>query len=79
MRRHILACLAGYYVFSIYQTNLTSTAFAADSPLDIDDYVVIEDFSTSKLDSLPSGWSWRSKDNDKPKLYAVRETDGQRY
>ena len=79
MRRHILACLAGYCVLSIYQTNLTSTAFAADTPLDIDDYVVIEDFATSTLDSLPSGWSWRGKDNDKPKLYAVRETNGQRY
>ncbi len=79
MRRHILTCLAGYCVFSIYQTNLTSTAFAADTPLDIDDYVVIENFATSSLDSLPSGWSWRGKDNDKPKLYAVRETNGQRY
>jgi hypothetical protein len=79
MRRHILACLAGYCVLSIYQTNLTSTAFAADTPFDIDDYVVIEDFATSTLDSLPSGWSWRGKDNDKPKLYAVRATNGQRY
>lgn len=79
MRRHILACLAGYCVLSIYQTDLTSTAFAGDNPFDIDDYVVIEDFATSTLDSLPSGWSWRGKDNDKPKLYAVRETNGQRY
>jgi hypothetical protein len=76
MRRHILlAWLAGYCVLSICPTDPASAETVADP----DDFIVIEDFSTSYLDSLPSGWSWRGKDNDKPKLYAVRESNGQRY
>ena len=42
-------------------------------------YIVIEDFATTPLDSLPRGWRWRGKDDDKPKLYAVREANGHRY
>lgn len=79
MRRHLLAWLAGCCVFSTYPTDHTRSAFAEDIPPVQDDYIVIEDFSASHLDSLPSGWSWRDKDDDKPKLYAVQETNGQRY
>ena len=78
MRRHILACLAGCCVLSIY------TASAQDAPPDggqreAPPYIVIEDFATTPLDSLPRGWRWRGKDDEKPKLYAVREVNGHRY
>ena len=78
MRRHILAGLAGCCVLSIY------TASAQNAPPDGDEreaplYIVLEDFASTPLDSLPRGWRWRSKDNDKPKLYAVREANGRRY
>ena len=78
MRRHILACLAGYCVLSIY------TASAQDAPTargehEVPPYIVIEDFASTPLDSLPRDWRWRGKDDDKPKLYAVREANGRRY
>ena len=78
MRRLILACLAGCCVLSIY------TASAQDAPPDRGEheappYIVIEDFASTPLDSLPRGWRWRGKDDDKPKLYAVREANGRRY
>ncbi len=75
MRRPILACLTGCCALSIY------TASAQDAPPDgAPPYIVLEDFATTPLDSLPDGWRWRRKDNDKPKLYAVRESaNGRRY
>ncbi len=78
MRRHQLACLVGYCVLSFYP------ASAQDAPpdrgeRDIPPYIVLEDFATTPLDSLPRDWHWRRKDDDKPKLYAVRETNGRRY
>ncbi len=78
MRRHILAGLAGCCVLSLY------TASAQDTPPtggehEAPPYIVIEDFASTPLDSLPRDWRWRSKDNDKPKLYAVREANGRRY
>ena len=78
MRRHILAGLAGCCVLSLY------TASAQDAPPDGGEheappYLVIEDFATTPLDSLPRDWRWRGKDDDKPKLYAVREANGHRY
>jgi hypothetical protein len=42
-------------------------------------YKVIEDFTNARLDSLPREWTWRSKDDDKPKLYAVKKAAGRRY
>jgi hypothetical protein len=39
------------------------------------EYIVLEDFSTTPVGSLPEGWGWRSKDNKKAKLYEVR-SDG---
>jgi len=41
------------------------------------EYIVLEDFATTPVGSLPEGWGWRSKDRKKPKLYEVR-TDGKR-
>ena len=78
MRRHILAGLAGCCVLSLY------TASAQDAPPaggehEAPPYIVIEDFASTPLDSLPRDWRWRGKDDDKPKLYAVREANGRRY
>ncbi|MDE2809807.1 MAG: DUF3047 domain-containing protein [Gemmatimonadota bacterium] len=78
MRRHILAGLAGCCVLSLY------TASAQDTPPaggehEAPPYIVIEDFASTPLDSLPRGWRWRGKDDDKPKLYSVREVNGRRY
>lgn len=39
------------------------------------EYIVLEDFSSTPVGSLPEGWGWRSKDRNKPKLYEVR-SDG---
>ena len=78
MRRLILAGLAGYCVLSIYTAsaqNAPSDGGAHEAP----PYLVLEDFATTPLDSLPRGWRWRGKDDDKPKLYAVREANGRRY
>ena len=77
MRRHILAWLAGYCVLSIHPTGHRTTAFAQDAPQA--DFIAIEDFADTPVDSLPRGWRWRGKDDDKPKLYAVRETNGRHY
>ena len=77
MRRHILAWLAGYCVLSIHPTDHRTTAFAQDAPQA--DFIAIEDFADTPVDSLPRGWRWRGKDDDKPKLYAVRETNGRHY
>ena len=78
MRRHILACLAGYCVLSLY-----TTAPAQDAPSagehEVPPYIVIEDFASTPLDSLPRDWRWRGKDDDKPKLYTVHEINGRRY
>ena len=78
MRRHILAGLAGYCILSLY------TASAQDAPpaggeREAPSYIVIEDFASTPLDSLPRGWRWRGKDDDKPKFYTVREANGRRY
>ena len=78
MRRLILACLAGYCVLSIY------AASAQNAPSDGGEheappYIVIENFASTPLDSLPRGWRWRDKDKRKPKLYTVREANGRRY
>ncbi len=78
MRRLILACLAGCCIFSIYTASAQDTSLAGGehkAPL----YIVLEDFASTPLDSLPRNWHWRSKDNDKPKLYTVSETNGRRY
>ncbi|MFQ5678363.1 MAG: DUF3047 domain-containing protein [Gemmatimonadota bacterium] len=42
-------------------------------------FVVLEDFEASPIGELPVGWSWRARDDDKPKPYRVREENGNRY
>ena len=78
MRRLILACLAGYCVLSIYAAS-AQNAPSEEGEHEAPPYIVLEDFATTPLDSLPQDWRWRRKDNDKPKLYAVREVNGRRY
>lgn len=56
-----------------------SAATAQETPPEAPPYLVLEDFATTPLDSLPRGWRWRGKDDDKPKLYAVHEVHGRRY
>ena len=43
------------------------------------DFVVLEDFSTSLLDTMPDGWRWRPKHNDSPKDYRVVDNGKKRY
>ncbi len=43
------------------------------------DRIVLENFSQGRVGELPSGWRWRGKDDDKPKLYAIQEESGHRY
>ncbi len=43
------------------------------------DSVTIEDFEGSELDTLPAGWGWKSKDDDKYKPYRVRKENGNKY
>ena len=35
-------------------------------------HIVLEDFSSSSVGELPSGWGWRDRDDNKPKPYKVR-------
>jgi hypothetical protein len=35
-------------------------------------HIVLEDFSSSSVGELPSGWGWRDRDDNKPKPYQVR-------
>ena len=42
-------------------------------------YIVLEDFATTPPGQLPSGWGWRTRDNDDEKLYEVREGNGRHY
>ena len=41
--------------------------------------VVLEDFSDGPVGGFPPGWEWRGKDDNKPKMYFVREEKGRRY
>ena len=41
--------------------------------LDEREYIVIEDFSTSPVGGLPTGWGWREKDEKKEKPYTVQK------
>jgi len=43
------------------------------------DYLVLEDFSSTPPGALPREWTWRSQDEDKPKLYQVRAINGRHY
>jgi hypothetical protein len=42
-------------------------------------YVVLEDFEGGEVNSLPDGWDWKSKDDDKNKPYAIKVEDGNKY
>ena len=42
-------------------------------------YVVLEDFESSDVDTLPRGWGWKKKDNEKHKPYRVKEENGNKY
>lgn len=42
-------------------------------------YVVLEDFESSQVGRLPSGWTWKDSDKDKHKPYVVRQENGNKY
>ena len=81
MRRYIFAWLASNCILPIYLSyySSTPTAYADNPTASSDDFLVIEDFSDTSLDSLPKGWNWRRKDDDKPKLYTVQASNGKHY
>jgi Protein of unknown function (DUF3047) len=43
------------------------------------DAVILDDFEGQEVGTLPDGWTWRSKDDEKNKPYRVRVEDGNRY
>lgn len=43
------------------------------------DAVILEDFEDDPVGSLPQGWDWKDKDDDKRKPYRVRSDDGNHY
>ncbi len=43
------------------------------------DYVVLEDFEGGSPGSFPTGWVWKSKDDDKRKPYVIRIEDSNHY
>ena len=43
------------------------------------DYLVLEDFSGTPVGQLPGDWTWRDRDDEKPKPYLVEEVEGRRY
>ncbi len=43
------------------------------------DYIVLEDFSTTPPRQLPRDWGWHPKDEKKPKLYHVEIENGRSY
>jgi len=43
------------------------------------DFLVLEDFSATPLGQLPKDWTWRDRDEDKPKPYVVEGAEGRRY
>jgi hypothetical protein len=43
------------------------------------DRVVLEDFEDDEVGTLPRGWSWKGKDDDKHKPYRVQLEDGNKY
>ena len=75
MRRHMLAWLAGFCFFSTDPTDHRSDAHAQVAS----DYISLENFADTPVGDLPRGWRWRSKDDDKPKLYVVQETNGRHF
>lgn len=42
-------------------------------------YVVLEDFEGNQVNTLPAGWEWKSKDNDKNKPYTIKIEGGNKY
>lgn len=47
--------------------------------LNNEDFIRLEDFSSSQVGLLPEGWYVRGRDDDKPKLYEVQEHAGSHY
>ena len=45
-----------------------------EAPGPWEDFFLIEDFADSPVGGLPTGWSWRSKDDDNPKRFEVKST-----
>jgi hypothetical protein len=43
------------------------------------DYLILEDFSSTPPGQLPRDWTWRDRDEEKSKPYAVEGTEGGRY
>lgn len=43
------------------------------------DYLVLEDFSGTPVGQLPKDWTWRDRDEEKPKPYVVEGAEGRRY
>lgn len=44
-----------------------------------EDYIVVEDFSSTSPGELPRDWTWRAQDEKKPKLYQVQSAGGRHY
>lgn len=42
-------------------------------------YIVLEDFESGEVGSLPRRWTWKSKDNNKNKPYEIQSQDGNQY
>ena len=42
-------------------------------------HIVLEDFSSSSVGELPSGWGWRDRDDNKPKPYRVSVSKDRRF
>jgi hypothetical protein len=47
--------------------------------LNRENFIRLEDFSSSQVGLLPEGWYVRGRDEDKPKLYEVQEHEGSHY
>ncbi len=47
--------------------------------LNVEEFIRLEDFSSTQAGTLPEGWYVRSRDEDKPKLYEVQQEAGTHY
>ena len=43
------------------------------------DYLILEDFSSTPAGQMPWDWTWRDRDDKKPKPYLVEGAEGRRY
>ncbi len=80
MLRYVLALIIGCFSLTPLPVHGRSPApLAREATAVQNDFIVIEDFSGTPVGSLPNEWGWRDKDEDKPKLYQVKEVNGRHY